>query len=429
MTAPIKAVTLPKSEIGNDSNDYRNDVDYIEKLQPKSLIQAGSLPKNIDTLSIPKRPFIIDGRLLRGTVSCIAGPPGVGKSAFEVATMISVASGISYLGEPILETGKYWLYNNEEDIAELYRRYIGFCKFHNIVPSSLRENVWLSSGYGSPLIIAGKCSHTGEVIATPHVDELIQIIKDQNIMALSVDPLVSTHQTDENNNVEAEQVMSRWRHIAAETNCAINLPAHIAKLGRGNESDSFAGNLDAMRGASAVAGAARQVHTLARMSKKTAKTYGIESEERIHMVRLDATKGNYTPPAENTTWLRMRGQCLNNDQSEPDWVGVFTEYQGTMAKPAGVRDQANLEGAAVLRLALSRLDLKRGHQVPVGDVAEKLMSYTKRSRTWINERIPRYLEEHGTRVAEAKEVEFTWSKEHKKTGGKKQLVIHRETYV
>jgi hypothetical protein len=297
------------------------------------------------------------------------------------------------------------------------------------VPSSLRENVWLSSGYGSPLIIAGKCSHTGDVIATPHVDELIQLIKDQNIMALSVDPLVSTHQTDENNNVEAEQVMSRWRHIAAETNCAINLPAHIAKLGRGNESDSFAGNLDAMRGASAVAGAARQVHTLSRMSAKTAKTYGIENEERIHMVRLDAAKGNYSPPAENTTWLRMCGQCLNNDQSEPDWVGVFTDYQGTMVKPKGARDQTNLEGGSALRQALTRLELRQGEKVLVSEVIEKLISYTVKGKSWIYDHIPRYLEEHGSRDAEINKAEFTWSKERSKAGGKGHFLLHREIHV
>jgi hypothetical protein len=430
----IKEAVIPKTLDGNDPNDQKDNPDFLDSLElvidtDKPLIDLGILPKNIDTISIQKRPFVIDGRLLRGGVSCIAGPPGVGKSAFEIASMVSVASGHSYLGESIRETGIYWLYNNEEDNEELLRRYIGFCKFHNIVPSSLRANVRLSSGYGNPLIVAKKCQLTGEVIPTPNAPELIRHIKDQNIMVLSVDPIVSTHQTDENNNIESEQVMSIWRHIAFETNCAINLPAHISKIGQKNESDSFSGNMDAIRGASAVVGAARQVHTLARMGPATAKTYGILEEERIHMVRLDAAKGNYSPPADKSTWLKMCGQCLDNHPVNPDWIGVFTESEHEMIKTKGARDQKGMEGESSLRLALTRIDLNRGQSVAVVEVIEKLMNSTDRSKTWIYEWIPRYLKEHGSRDAEVKEVEFTWSKVTRKSGGRARLLIHREIHV
>ena len=104
----IVVAKLPKTELGNDTNDNRADPDYLNKIEiqePELRLDLGILPENIDTLEISTRPFIIDGRLLRGSVSCISGPPGVGKSAFEVATMVSVASGHSYLGEPIAYSG------------------------------------------------------------------------------------------------------------------------------------------------------------------------------------------------------------------------------------------------------------------------------------------------------------------------------------
>ena len=80
----IRSAMLPKDERGNDPNDFRNVSDFIEKIEIESseqLLDSGELPEDIDTLQIKTRPFIIDGRLLRGSVSCIAGPPGVGKSA------------------------------------------------------------------------------------------------------------------------------------------------------------------------------------------------------------------------------------------------------------------------------------------------------------------------------------------------------------
>jgi RecA-family ATPase len=431
MDTPIDEAILPADGKLNDPADYIGDPDYLDKIEltPPDF-DTGELPANIDTLTIKPRAFIIGGRLLRGAVSSIVGPPGVGKSNFEIATGVSIATGHPYLGEDIREQGKVWLFNNEEDREELLRRYLGFCHYHSIAPASLCEKLFLSSGYGDPLIVARKDPRTGEVYAVPRtVDDLIRYIKDRDISALSVDPIVSTHQTDENSNIDAEQVMSVWRHVAKEGNCAINLPAHISKMTRGAESDSFAGSMDAMRGASAVVGAARQVHTLARMGKDTAKDYGIDDEMRLSLVRLDAAKGNYSPPAENATWLQMRGQSLQNDPLRPDWIGVFTEYQGGMVKAKGQRDQNEIDAEKLLRLALQRLDLKRGQSVPVSEVQETLISTTKKGITTIRTQIPKFFPKHNSAEAENAEAEFTWEKKAKKGGGKKQLFIHREFYV
>jgi hypothetical protein len=431
MNTPIDEGVMPADGKRNDPADFLDDPDFLDKIEltPPDF-DTGELPANIDTLTIKPRPFIINGRLLRGAVSCLVGPPGAGKTAFEIGSMVSIATGKSYLGEEIREQGKAWLFNNEEDREELHRRYIGFCRYHNIAPASLCDKLFLSSGYGEPLIVARKDPYTGEVICVPRtVDDLTRYIRDRDISVLSVDPIVSTHQSDENSNIDAEQVMSIWRRVAKEGNCAINLPAHIAKIGRGMDSDCFAGSMDAMRGASAVVGAARQVHTLARMGKATAKQYGIDDQMRLNLVRLDAAKGNYSPPAENATWLQMRGQSLKNDPLEPDWIGVFTEYQGEMVKAKGQRGENEFDAESILRLALQKLDLNRGQSVPVSEVQESLISTTNKGITTIRTQIPKFFCEHGSRDAENAEAEFTWEKKAKKTGGKAQLFIHREFHV
>ena len=165
------------------------------------------------------------------------------------------------------------------------------------------------------------------------------------------------------------------------------------------------------------------------MGKATAKDYGIDDEMRLNLVRLDAAKGNYSPPAENATWLQMRGQSLQNDPLRPDWIGVFTEYQGGMVKAKGQRDQNEIDAEKLLRLALQRLDLKRGQSVPISEVQETLISTTKKGITTIRTQIPKFFPKHNSAEAENAEAEFTWEKKAKKGGGKKQLFIHREFYV
>jgi hypothetical protein len=82
-----------------------------------------------------------------------------------------------------------------------------------------------------------------------------------------------------------------------------------------------------------------------------------------------------------------------------------------------------------LKLSLQLLGLKRGESVPVREVIEKLINKTGKSDSWIFAHVPKYLHEHLSTSAEKDEVEFTWEKKKKKTGGKAQIFIHREIYV
>lgn len=374
-------------------------------------LDEGILPEDIDRIEIPPRPWVIPGRIMRGTVTCIAGPPGVGKSAFEIATALSIASGKELIGEKIQEPGRVWIYNNEEDKDEMLRRYVAFCRFHGFPPSEYMDLLRLSSGYGSPLVIAKKVS-TGEVIPTPRVGELIKLIKDNQVLVFSVDPIVSTHHTEENSNTDAEQVMTQWRHIAQETGAAIILPTHIRKTA--GDSEAHAGDMEFIRGASSVVGAARQVCTLARMSKTTAKEYGIDDSERIHLVRLDNAKANYAPPAESAHWLEMRNQCLDNDPGHPDWVGVFRKSPHEFEKVTNARDQKFNDRARSLRIAISMLGLQPGEKRPLSAVKEDLMAHADLSRSWIYDNLVKVLPKQFSTEAEINNAEYTWTKDSTK---------------
>jgi hypothetical protein len=340
-------------------------------------LDLGELPEGLDFRLLQPRRWVVVDRFLQGYVTISAAPPGCGKTAYEIASAVSVATGISYTGEDCRKRGRAWVYANEEDSVEMLRRLGALCILHRIRPNDLRNDLRLSSGYGHSLVIAKRIESTGDVVPTPVVGELIRAPKDWQCIAFAVDPLISTHRANENSNTDLEAVMQQWRRVAFETNCAIEIPTHIPKSPENSE--WHAGNLNAIRGASSIAGAARQVVTLARMSKDTAQSYGIDKKEARDLVRLDRAKGSYSPPAEEATWLQMRSVCLENNPEFPDWVGAFQPYPHQLKRVEGVRDAGKDERLSSLRVGIKLLDVKPGKRVPLSAVIDELAGQTRLS--------------------------------------------------
>jgi RecA-family ATPase len=67
---------------------------------------------------------------------------------------------------------------------------------------------------------------------SPKADHLIAVIKELGIKAMIVDPFVSTHAIQENNNAAIDKVSKLWARIADEADCAIHLVHHTRKTGR-----------------------------------------------------------------------------------------------------------------------------------------------------------------------------------------------------
>jgi RecA-family ATPase len=359
-------------------------------------------------------------------VSIIAAPPGCGKSSFELAAALSIATGKTLVGRPVAEEGRVWIYNNEEDKEELFRRYLAYCSCLGIDPSSLRDKIRLSTGYGkNRLVVARRDEASGRVIPEPIVEPLIEELRSWRPAVFSVDPFVSTHVTNENSNGDLEGVMSIWRYVAAETGVAISLPSHIPK--NGGDSEAHAGNLEAVRGASAIGAAARIVNTLARMSPDTARKFDISDAERRHLVRLDEAKSSYTPKPENATWLCMHNVCLRNHPDRPDWVGVFRQYDKELKAADGSREAVRGEVSAKLLKAVEQLGLMPGEERHLNDVKSQLRASVGKSESWIYDNIKKLLPRYdpGTGGAVDGESDFCWDEVRPAKGGKPRPIIRR----
>ncbi|MBB2157043.1 AAA family ATPase [Gluconacetobacter diazotrophicus] len=279
---------------------------------------------SLDLDLIPPRRWLYGRELLRGFVSVLGSPGGVGKTAFTMVVGLSVATGRSLLAtEPlspgifqrVQKTGAVWFYNLEDPEDEMRRRIKAAIMHHKVDYGAIKDTVYVDSGRDRPLVIASRDA-SGNLVATPIVDELVDELLRRKIALLVVDPFVQSHSAEENRNDEMNLVMALWGQVAHRAECAVWLVHHFRKGGQAGDSEAF-------RGAGAIQGAARVMSTLSAMSKDEAAKLNIPDDKRRSFVRLDNAKANMGPPAEAAEWYQLVGINIGNATEEyPDGDSV-----------------------------------------------------------------------------------------------------------
>ena len=280
-------------------------------------------PAFLETLNVamlPRRQWMLGNALLRGQLSVLVAPAGVGKSTHGIARAIAVASGREITGEAVHEQTRVWIYNVEDDLIELKRRLAAALQHHAIDFDEVRGRIALNSGADEPLILA-KLDRHGAVVRQPDVAACIAHIQRERIGLFIVDPFVETHEVNENSNEHIKAVAAMYREIARTTGCAVQLVHHTSKPPQGT-SDSHAGNMNTARGASALVGVARVVQTLFAMSAADAQRVGIDEEEAHRFLRLDDAKANQSLISGRARWYRRESVELANG----DEVGVLAPH-------------------------------------------------------------------------------------------------------
>lgn len=299
------------------------------------------MPPDFALHKLPRRQFVLGNRFMAGVVTLGVGPPGAAKSTLSILTALSIASGERLTGEVVHCQGKVWIHNNEDSLDELYRRIGGILKYHGIDFTTVRENIFATSGLDEPLVVAIKEKEL--VKRQQAVAEVIKSIEKEGIQHIAVDPFVSTHRgVSENSNEEIEQVVDCFRAIAYESGCSIDLIHHSLKP-QGSSADALAGNMNAARGASSLIGAVRMLYTVLPMSKQTAKEMSLPEDLAARLVRLDHAKGNYSPRDTRVKWFELESYNIGNGSDPSDDVfreGDTIAVPKMWEPPAGAQNQA-----------------------------------------------------------------------------------------
>ncbi len=325
MTLPGYTIADTRREVGQMIGGGRRKwavpnpeplIDVATAVQP---LQPGFLD-SLNLAMLPRRRWLLGRSLLRGHLSLLVAPPGVGKSTHGIARAVALAAGEDITGESVHEPVRTWIYNTEDDLDELKRRLGAVLQHWSIPFARVRGRIALNSGADRQLLFA-RIERADMVIRLPDVDACIARIRERDVGLFVVDPFVETHAVNENSNEQIKAVAAMFRDVARATNCSVLLVHHTAKPPQGM-SDGHAGNMNTARGASALVGVARVVQTLFGMSEADAELYGVSQEDRHLYLRLDDAKANLGLISADATWYRKIGVELANG----DDVGVLVPH-------------------------------------------------------------------------------------------------------
>lgn len=275
-----------------------------------------------DPRTIPPRPWMLGRWLQRGIVTAVIAPGGVGKSSLMAALTLSMSSGKPILGKTIYGGPlRTWYWNLEDSGDNLARARIAAMMHHGIGPADLGDRMFVDSGPdGAGLCVAVE-DRAGFTIIVPVFEALKAAMIRDKVDLLVIDPFVSCHQIDENDNNRVDAVIKMLARIAVETNAAIAVVHHSRKM----NGDAVTG--DSARGASALNNAARTTLVLNRMTPEQAEGWGIELHRSAAFFNVADDKHNMAP-AERADWFEIVGVSLDNAAGphEADSVGVVQQW-------------------------------------------------------------------------------------------------------
>lgn len=263
-----------------------------------------ALPARLpDPASIPPRAWLYGTSLVRGFVSVLAAPGGVGKSALALAQAVALATGKPLLGERVHHAAPGWLLDLEDPPDELDRRLAACLRLHAVPETAVAGRLFLHSGRARRVCVAAL---EGPEVTYPDRDGVVAAARARGIGLIVVDPFVRSHRLDENSNPQMDAAAAAWTEVAARSDAAVLLVHHMRKLG------GAVADVESARGAKALTDAARSASVLTPMSEEEAERLEVPRRERFRYVRLDDAKANLAPRAEQARWLRLESVGLGN---------------------------------------------------------------------------------------------------------------------
>ena len=282
----------------------------------------------LDPEAIPPREWLYGAHLIRKYLSITASPGGMGKSSVVVADALAMTSGVQifsdyHLHEP--EPLRVWLWNLEDPLEETQRRVVAAAKHYGIKPEQFVERLFTDSGRDQVLKLAGMIK--GDVSIDENVFvELAEIITENGIDVVIIDPFVSSHSVNENDNSAIDPIVKRLGKLAGDTNIAIEIIHHVRKATQGHK---VVADVNDIRGGGAIVGAVRSARLLTPMDDETADLCGLTRDEAADYFSIFTGKNNMSRMGKDSQWRRRVSVCLGNNTElrKADNVAVIEAYK------------------------------------------------------------------------------------------------------
>ena len=276
--------------------------------------------------TIAPRQWLLGTAALKGYITLLVAPGGVGKTTFALTACLSVATGRPLLGDYVFQQSASWIFNLEDPLVELHRRVAAAMVHHRIPTDEVEGRLFLNSGRERRVTIAslGGVDGLSTRIVFPDKEAIIAEAREHAVGLIVVDPFINTHELDENSNPQMNAAARAWAEVANDADCAVILVHHTRKGMAG-----MAGDIEGGRGAKALADACRVGLTLTAMAPEEAERCGVPAGEHGRYVRLDDGKQSMASKARSARWFRLVSVHLGNataDYPSGDSVQVIEPW-------------------------------------------------------------------------------------------------------
>lgn len=296
---------------------YNPDIPSFEPPASSDKIETWpTLLTEFNEMALPRREWVYGNSYIRKYVSVVAAAGGIGKTSLGNVEGLCICTGKPLLGETVKEQAKVWIINLEDPRSEMLMRTLAAMKHYGLTEKDVKGQLFLDGEDDIQITLAAE-SRDGVIKNDALLEYMRAKIIAEGIGVVIVDPFVSTHMVNENSNAAIQSVVSMFRELARDTGAAVMLVHHTRK---GNGEDA---NIDSVRGAGSLIGAARSARVINKVTKEDAEKLGVSHKEATGIFRVDDGKANLSPPADEALYRRMIGVQIENGE----WVGVATPFE------------------------------------------------------------------------------------------------------
>src|ERR1700687_1847973 len=274
-----------------------------------------------DEASLPLWEFLYGSHLLRKTVSGTAAMGATGKSSLSIVEALAMTTGrpllkFSVPSEPL----RVLLVNLEDNREAVDKRIAAAMKHHKLTPADVGGRLFTIAKGEMKFKIAMQ-SRSGSVMRIePVIKGLIGFLIENKIDVFSIDPFISTHAVNENDNSAIRAVIEIYDEIAEAANCAVSI-WHPTRKANGAEA-----SIDSARGAGSFADACRSIRILETMTAAEAKKNDLPKHSQYF--RSFSGKLNFAPPTDKSDWFQIVSISLGNGGADlfGDDIGVVETW-------------------------------------------------------------------------------------------------------
>ncbi len=274
-----------------------------------------------DPTALPLRDWLFGQHYIRRYVTASVGPGGGGKTAHSISEALAMVSGRPLLDPdgPLTKPLRVWWINAEDPQDEIDRRFHAAAKHFSVTNEQIAGRLFTDSGRDQEFVIARQEGRDLKIVE-PFIREMVAEIRNREIDVVIIDPFVSTHEAQENDNGAMQRVAAAWTKVADEANCGIELVHHVAK----NQGEVTA---DSARGGGAFKDKVRSMRVFNVMTKEEGEKAGVDNPRAYF--RVDMGKVNMIASG-SSQWRRFASVSLGNGKglmSAGDSIGVVEPWR------------------------------------------------------------------------------------------------------